>query len=230
MNVGITGWKGFIGYHLNNKLPNAILFEGNLHDLAECRRFVERCDRIYHLAGKNREEEGKVLANNILSTGNLRLAMELAEISPEIIFISSRQVDWHLRTEYVFTKCVEEEMIKSSLRFLIYRLPNVYGPRCRPFYNSVIATFCHQIALEIPLTVHDLESEREFIFIDDVIDKLFSVPSISPGSLWLRRMRGEILTIGRIAYFLTDGLGEHENLQKTLEWYKENINVSSPQK
>jgi len=229
MNVGITGWKGFIGYHLNNRLPNAILFEGNLHNLAECRRFVKACDRIYHLAGKNREpDDGKILMNNLMATGNLVLAMSLENANPEIIFASSFQVSSNERNEYALTKGMEEGIIMSALRSITYRLPNVYGPKCRPFYNSVIATFCHQISLGEPLTINNPNSEREFVFVDDVVDRLILTGTIGPGGGGKVNVNGEPMTVGQIAHFLKDGLGGHPNLEKTLKWYKENINVSSP--
>jgi len=229
VNEGITGWKGFIGYHLNNALPNAILFEGNLHNLAECRRFVKACDRIYHLAGKNREpDDGKILMNNLVATGNLILAMAMENVHPEIIFASSSQVSLNDRSEYALTKRIEEDMIRSSLRFIFYRISNVYGPKGRPFYNSVVATFCHQISLGIPLTINNPDSEREFVFVGDVVDEFVSTKRIGPGGAGKKHIRGENLTVGQIAHFLTDGLGEHKNLEKTLKWYKENINVSSP--
>ncbi|RPJ69332.1 MAG: capsular biosynthesis protein, partial [Alphaproteobacteria bacterium] len=77
MKVGITGANGFIGTNLKNALEDPLIFQGNLNDITHVREFVRKCDRIYHLAGKNRADCGEILRNNIVSTANIILAMRL---------------------------------------------------------------------------------------------------------------------------------------------------------
>ena len=108
MKIGITGWRGFIGSHLFKKVPDPILFQGDMRNLAEVKEFVGRCDRIYHLAGKNRAEDGQILANNLVGTGNLVLATRLLGTNPEIVFTSSKQVEWNPNSEYGLCKKIEE--------------------------------------------------------------------------------------------------------------------------
>ena len=215
MKIGITGAKGFIGTHLKRKLTNSIIFNGDLKNIEEVRKFIGKCDRIYHLAGKNREKIGGILSNNILSTANLIFAMNIEKKSPEIIFSSSKQVIWNPNSEYGFTKHIEEELVKKARKWCIFRIPNVYGPGCKPFYNSVVATFCYQVVKGEPLNINDPNTKREFIFIDDLIDEL-----LTPEFNSYKEPEGEIMTIGEIASYLTEKLGYHKKLEKCLEYYK----------
>jgi len=214
MKVGITGGEGFVGSHLIGKIHDPVIFEGDMKDLSLVKEFVSKCDRIYHIAGLNREEEGGILSNNVVATGNLVLACKLLNVSPEIIFSSTMQVEWNPETEYGMTKSVEEEIVKKSDKWSIFRIPNVYGPGGKPFYNSVVATFTYQVANGKELTVNDPEASREFIYIDDLVEAL-----LKPEFNNLIHPDGEVLTIGQIRDFLTVDLGKHEKLKKCLDHY-----------
>lgn len=212
--IGITGVKGFIGSHLSERFDGYVGFAGDLTVLEDVRFFVQMCDIIYHVAGKNREEPGEILRNNIVSTGNLILACTMEKVYPDIHFISSTQVEWNPYSEYALTKIIEESIIKHAHSWHIERVPNVYGPGAKPNYNSVIANFCYNIAIGNPLIINDPDVKREFIYIDDLVNNLgFSNVHTC------NRHYGETISIGKIASFLTDRLGEHENLAKTLEYY-----------
>jgi len=213
MKVGITGANGFIGTYLKNALDNPLIFQGDLTDITQVREFVRECDRIYHLAGKNRAECGGILKNNITSTANIILSMKLENKFPEVIFASSQQTVWNPDSEYGFTKIVEEEIIKKATKWCIFRIPNVYGPGGKPFYNSVVATFCYQLAKEQQVTIHDPSVQREFIYIDDLIQEF-----LNPEFNSYRSPQGEILSIGEIYSFLTNHLGEHEKLKTCLDF------------
>lgn len=212
--MGITGANGFIGKYLAEKLESPLLFHDRMDDLDSIIQFVNRCDRIYHLAGKNRAEKGQILKNNIESTSNLVFASLHKETPPEIIFSSSQQVLWSGLSEYGFTKAIEEDIIKRSKKWCIFRIPNVYGPGCKPFYNSVIATFCYQIARDIPATINDPNAKREFIFIEDLVSNLLNPEFNSEKS-----PSGEIMTVSDIYSLLTERLGEHKKLEKTFQYY-----------
>ncbi|MFC1893548.1 NAD-dependent epimerase/dehydratase family protein [Chloroflexota bacterium] len=213
MNIGITGWEGFIGSYLRERLGNPVLFEGDLRDLCKVKEFVKNCQRIYHLAGLNREEEGKILENNIHATGNLVLAVK-NQNSPEIVFPSSRQVEWNPDSEYGLTKSIEEEIVKKADKWCIFRIPNVYGPGGKPFYNSVVATFTYQVAGGQEVTIHNRSDTREFIYIDDLVNEL-----LNPRFSEYIYPRGEVMSIGQIHEYLTSRLGEHENLKRCLDYY-----------
>ena len=128
MNIGITGWRGFIGSHLSQRISNPVLFQGNMRDMDAVKQFVGQCDRIYHLAGKNRAEgAGEILANNLVSTGNLVLATKLLGKNVELVFASSKQVEWNPDSEYGMCKMVEESIVRKARKWCVFRIPNVYG-------------------------------------------------------------------------------------------------------
>ena len=200
------------------RLNDPLLFEGDLTNIRDACEFVISCDRIYHLAGKNREQPGEILKNNIISTSNLILACKIKRVNPEIIFASSQQVIWNSESEYGFVKGIEEEIIKKANKWCIFRIPNVYGPGGKPFYNSVIATFCYQISKGESVTIHDPSVKREFIFVDDLMEQL-----LNPEFNSLKSIDGETLAVGEIYSFLTDKLGSHKNLERCLQSYKQSV-------
>lgn len=219
MRIGITGWKGFIGSHLSARIDSPVLFQGDIQNLAEVKEFVGQCDRIYHLAGKNRAEDGQILANNLVGTGNLVLATKLLGMNPEIVFTSSKQVEWNPNSEYGMCKMVEENIIRKARKWCIFRIPNVYGEGCRPNHNSVVATFCWQIAHGEPCTTYQPFATREFVYIDDLMVWLINEANMPYRML---KVPGEVMSIQEVHELLTTRLGEHEKMKKTLNWYKEN--------
>jgi len=215
MKVGITGANGFIGTNLKNALENPLIFQGDLNSITQVREFVRKCDRIYHLAGKNRADCGEILKNNVVSTANIIFAMKLENKFPEIIFASSQQTIWNPDSEYGFTKILEEEILKKATKWCIFRIPNVYGPGGKPFYNSVVATFCYQLSKGQQVTIHDPYVQREFIYIDDLIQEF-----LNPEFNSYKSPEGEILSIGEIYSLLTDHFGEHEKLKACFDFYR----------
>lgn len=217
--IGITGWRGFIGSHLSKRIPDPVLFQGDMRNLEDVKEFVGQCDRIYHLAGKNRAEDGEILANNLVGTGNLVLATKLLDSRTEIVFASSKQVEWNPNSEYGMVKLIEEGIVRKARKWCIFRIPNVYGEGCKPFYNSVVATFCHQIASGEPCTTTQPFATREFIYVGDLVDAM-----MEPTTYRVVKVAGEVMSVKDVYESLTTRLGEHEKLTKTLEWYKENMN------
>lgn len=215
MKIGITGWQGFIGSYLKDRIENPILFQGDMRNLEEVKIFTQKCDRIYHVAGKNRECEGDLLRNNLVATGNLILSLKLQNISPEIVFTSSKYVEWSSTSEYGMTKLIEESIIKMAERWCIFRVPNVYGAGGRPFYNSVVATFAYQISHGQEVSINNPDDTREFIFVEDLITQL-----LNPQFLQFSIMTGEVMSIGEIYEYLTTRLGKHKNLKKCLDYYE----------
>jgi len=120
MKIGITGWRGFIGSHLAQRINSPVLFQGDMRNLDAVKEFVGQCDRIYHLAGKNRAGDGEILANNLVATGNLVLATKLLGARTEIVFASSKQVERNPNSEYGMCRLVEENTIRKARKWCIF--------------------------------------------------------------------------------------------------------------
>lgn len=220
MKIGITAANGFIGSHLRKRISDAIVIPGDLRELDVAQKLVVSCDRIYHLAGKNREALGDIAKNNLVCTSNIVLAMKVEKKYPEIIFASSQQVVTDPDSEYGFTKAIEEEIIKKAPRWCIFRIPNVYGPGGRPYYNSVVATFCYQIARGEPVTIHDPNVKREFIFVDDLADEL-----LAPRFNVCRSLNGEVMSVGQLYSYLSSKPVVHEKLARCLQYYIDRVDA-----
>ena len=196
MRIGVTGASGFIGGHLMSalkQLPGITV--SSLHrkgknpppTLTELKNFVKDKNLIYHLSGVNRGSDEEILCGNILGTLRLLVAIKTYG-SPEtrIVFASSSQVykrgknaikESHAtepESMYGISKKSAEDLIRiSGFQHIILRLSNVYGPGCRPDYNSVIATFCDRAVRRLPLTISGNGRQgRDFIYIDDVVRAL----------------------------------------------------------
>ncbi len=218
MRIGITGWRGFIGSYLKEKIENPILFQGDLRNFEVVKLFTKGCDRIYHIAGRNKGNDGAILSNNLVATGNLILASKLQIINPEIIFVSPKQVERHRNSEYGLVKAIEEIIIQKAKRWCIFKVPNVYGAGGRPFYNSVVATFAYQLSHRQEVTIDDPNDTREFVFVEDLVVRL-----LKPEFSVYVPIEGEAMSIREVYEYLTTKLGEHENLKKCLDYWREHV-------
>lgn len=181
-NVLITGARGFIGRNLaahlrrRDDLQLSLYARGN--SAAELREELARADVIFHLAGVNRPERAEEF-----ETGNAGFTSEVCgELTrlgrrPKIVLSSSIQAE--LDNPYGASKRRAEATLIAFARATgaavsIYRLKNVFGKWCRPNYNSVTATFCHNIARDLPIAISDPAREIELVYIDDVIGAFLS--------------------------------------------------------
>ncbi|MFH1746088.1 MAG: NAD-dependent epimerase/dehydratase family protein [Planctomycetota bacterium] len=154
LRVGITGLIGFVGTHLRDRLAReedivVPPFEDEyFDDPAHLRDFVANCDVIVHLAAMNRGEPDEIYQVNLELVNKLVSRMEAAAVRPHVIFSSSTQID----LDNPYGKSKQEgarrlrawaEREQAPLSILI--IPNVFGDSGRPYYNSVVATFCHQL-------------------------------------------------------------------------------------
>nr|WP_321404172.1 NAD-dependent epimerase/dehydratase family protein [uncultured Desulfobacter sp.] len=183
MQVLITGADGFIGQNLVAWLETHADFELLLFTRKNCpddlKRFALKADSVVHLAGINRPiNDSEFVEGNIEFTQKLCNALTISGNNVPVIYSSSIQVG--ADTPYGKSKrtaelILEEYSLKTGSDLFIYRLTNVFGKWCRPNYNSVVATFCHNIANELPIKINNPKAELNLVYIDDVVKDFLSV-------------------------------------------------------
>jgi UDP-2-acetamido-2,6-beta-L-arabino-hexul-4-ose reductase len=185
LKIGITGQYGFIGYHLSQtikyKFKDAFVVpykKSFFNDLTLLNTFVKSCDVIIHLAGVNRAEtDEKVYNSNIQINTLLKNALINVDFSGHLIFASSYQEE--TKGSYGKSKKESRVFLEQTIKNLGGRytgliIPNVFGPFCKPNYNSFIATFCSKILNnETPEIIED--KEIKLIYIDDLVDEIIKI-------------------------------------------------------
>jgi len=190
----ITGAGGFIGRNLVSHLRHRDDVRVLEYDLggteADLRRGVAEADVVFHLAGVNRPRDpAEFEAGNAVFTANLCRILAELERAPRLIASSSVQAI--LDNPYGVSKRHAEEVLArfasdTGASVAIYRLKNVFGKWCRPNYNSVVATFCHNIAHDLPIQINEPGRMLELAYVDDVVAaflKEIDEPSRPKGSL-----------------------------------------------
>jgi UDP-2-acetamido-2,6-beta-L-arabino-hexul-4-ose reductase len=184
IKIGITGQQGFIGYHLFQLLSTKenvkiIHFEDHFFDeLDELDDFVMQCDVIVHLAGVNRHTDEKfVYFRNVELAELLVRSCERMHVKPHILFASSTQENRdnpYGKGKKDARLLLEQWCRKNDALFTGMVFPNIFGPFCRPYYNSVVATFCHQILQnEKPNIVVD--AEVELLYVTILVQDIFQI-------------------------------------------------------
>lgn len=182
MKILVTGSKGFIGKNLICELKNRGYKNILEYDIDTEQELLERytleCDFIFHLAGVNRpQKEEDFMKGNFGFTLKLLEMLKTHKNKCPILITSSIQAA--LDNSYGRSKKASEELIISyrkeyGINVYIYRLPNVFGKWCRPNYNSVIATFCYNIAHNLPIKINDPQVLIQLVYIDDVVKEFIS--------------------------------------------------------
>ena len=193
MNILVTGAKGFVGKNLvcnlkniahgkNTTRPNLNIeqiFEYDLDtDPIKLDEFCQQADFVFHLAGVNRpKDESEFMKGNFGFSTTLIETLKRHKNRCPVMLSSSIQatgIGRYGQSDYGRSKLAGEQFFfdyekDTGVKVLVYRFPNVFGKWCRPNYNSAVATFCHNIANDLPIQVNDPSTELELLYIDDLI-------------------------------------------------------------
>jgi len=182
MKILITGAKGFVGKNLVVELRNQgfeDLMEFDVDtDPNQLDKYARECDFVFHLAGVNRPENpADFMAGNFGFTSQLLDALKKHHSKAPVLITSSIQAAQN--NPYGESKKAGEDLLfdyskETGSKVYVYRLPNVFGKWCRPNYNSAVATFCNNIAHNLPIQVNDPNVILNLVYVDDVINSFIA--------------------------------------------------------
>lgn len=200
MNILVTGAKGFVGRNLCENLKNIRdgkdrtrsfsvenVFEYDIDSTeAELDDYCSKVDFVFNLAGVNRPKD-----NSEFMSGNFGFASTLLDTlkkhnnkSPVMLSssIQATLIGRYGESDYGKSKLAGENLFfnygkETGAKVLVYRFPNLFGKWCRPNYNSAVATFCNNIANDLPIQVNDRNTELELLYIDDLIEEMMAALS-----------------------------------------------------
>lgn len=198
MKILVTGAKGFVGRNLVAQLRNISegkarwykvigeleVFEYDLDSTAEeLDRYCREADFVFNLAGVNRpKEQSEFMKGNFGFASTLLDTLKKHANTCPVMLSSSIQatlIGRYGESDYGRSKLAGEELFfeygrETGAKVLVYRFPNLFGKWCRPNYNSAVATFCNNIANDLPIQVNDRSTELELLYIDDLVDELIA--------------------------------------------------------
>lgn len=196
MKILVTGAKGFVGRNLcaqlntiregkNKSYGDVSISEVYEYDIdssdEELNAYCQSCDFVFNLAGVNRpQNQDEFMKGNFGFASTLLDMLKKHHNTCPVMISSSIQATLAGRfgtSEYGKSKKAGEDLMfeyaqETGAKVLVYRFPNLFGKWCRPNYNSAIATFCHNIANDLPIQVNDRNVEMELLYIDDLVDEM----------------------------------------------------------
>ena len=240
MKILVTGAKGFVGKNLCAELKNIrdgksrrwgelkidAVFEYDVDsDPASLGEFCAQADFVFNLAGVNRpKEQSEFMAGNFGFASTLLDTLKACGNACPVMLSSSIQatlIGRYGESDYGRSKLAGEELFfayarETGAKVLVYRFPNLFGKWCRPNYNSAVATFCSNIANDLPITVNDPATELELLYIDDLVEELIGALSgrehrcefdglktvLTPGGRWCAVPVTHRATLGEIVALL----------------------------
>ncbi len=221
MKVLVTGAKGFIGKNLVLRLreqaETEVLTFVRGQDAATLNDLLDQADAVVHLAGENRPADVQAFTDvNVGLTERICQGILAQGRVVPLILASSAQAE--LDNPYGRSKLAAEQAVQALAQELgnpvaIYRLPGVFGKWCKPNYNSVVATFCHNKARDLPVQINDASARLRLVYVDDVISAMLT--QLAAG--WTGLQRPEVapeysVTLGE----LSDQIDAFKNCRSTL--------------
>ncbi len=198
MKILVTGAKGFVGRNLCAQLNNIkdgkakcygplVVDAVYAYDIdstpEELDAYCRDCDFVFNLAGVNRpQNQEEFMQGNFGFASTLLDTLKKYQNNCPVMISSSIQATLAGRfgtSEYGKSKKAGEELMfqygeETGAKVLVYRFPNLFGKWCRPNYNSAVATFCHNMAHDLPITVNDPSVELELLYIDDLVEEMIA--------------------------------------------------------
>ena len=196
MKILVTGAKGFVGQNLVANLKNIQqgknrtrpalqideIYEYDINStLQELETYCAQADFVFNLAGVNRpKDQSEFMQGNFGFASTLLDTLKKHGNTCPVMLASSIQatlIGRYGESDYGKSKLAGEELFfayakETGAKVLVYRFPNLFGKWCRPNYNSVIATFCNNIANDLPIQVNDASVELELLYIDDLVEEM----------------------------------------------------------
>ena len=226
MKILVTGAKGFAGRNLVENLKNIRdgknrtrpniqieeIFEFDIDtDKALLDEYSAQADFVFNLAGVNRPKD-----NSEFMAGNFGFASELLDLLKKhnnkcpVMLSSSLQATLIGRYdgEYGRSKLAGENLFfdyakETGTKVYVYRFPNLFGKWCRPNYNSAVATFCNNIANDLPIQVNDRSTQLELLFIDDLIEEMLDAIEDKPHRCEYDKLNPVATDSGKFCYVPT---------------------------
>lgn len=199
MKILVTGAKGFVGKNLCWALNNVKYGYDNTHPtlkieevyqydidstLEELDEYCKNADFVFNLAGVNRpKDNAEFLQGNFGFASTLLDTLKKHQNKCPVMLSSSIQatlIGRYGESDYGKSKLAGEELFfdygkEVGAKVYVYRFPNLFGKWCRPNYNSAVATFCNNIANDLPITVNDRAIQLELLYIDDLVSEMFAI-------------------------------------------------------
>ncbi len=197
MNILVTGAKGFVGRNLCENLKNIRdgkdktrsftvedVFEYDIDSkVDELDNYCSKADFVFNLAGVNRPKDtSEFMSGNFGFASTLLDTLKKYNNKCPVMLSSSIQatlIGRYGESDYGKSKLAGENLFfdygkETGAKVLVYRFPNLFGKWCRPNYNSAVATFCNNIANDLPIQVNDRSTELELLYIDDLVGEMMS--------------------------------------------------------